>query len=252
MMKYDCVNCKQTLLAKDFYPASIKYGYFSCRICTDEKRKSHKENRDPKYVVQPKQFRGVVTQKIKNPSYDYSMMPTDLDSIEMGQVYIIGIEAKDDEDAFDEPVKIGYTASSVKSRLSQLNSSHWKNLEVIYQTPIIPFPRMLENYFHKKYKQQRIGKEWFQLSWSDYYDIIEECEELPCLKYDISKEFLFLRETNSKKVERLNLLSKLYKKVLEPNNDTTSEDWSNYWNEDDMRYYYENCYNNGVNDEISI
>ena len=241
MLKYKCDHCKGTLLAKDFYRASIKYGHMSCKECTDEKRKSHKEGLSPNYRVHTEQP-NIITPK-------YGHMPSDLASDdEMGQVYIIGVTTENEEDCFDEPVKIGYTVSSVKNRLSQLNSSHWKSLEIIYESDWVYYPKMLEKYLHTKYKKQRIGKEWFKLEWNDLEEIQDDCETLTSLKYDIAKEFLFLKESGSPNLDRINLLSRLYPNILNANwyhSDDCAErndDWNKYWNEDDMKYYYENCY----------
>jgi hypothetical protein len=251
MLKYKCEHCKRTLLAKDFYPVAIKYGYMSCRVCTDEKRKAHKEGLSPNYKVYTEQPNIITPKYTEQPNIiipKYGHMPKDLASDgEMGQVYIIGVTTNDKEDCFDEPVKIGYTVSSVKNRLSQLNSSHWKNLEIIYESDWIYYPKMLEKYLHTKYKKQRIGKEWFKLEWNDLDEIQDDCETLTSLKYDIAKEFLFLKEDGSN-LDRINLLSRLYPNILDANwynsdnYDAHNDDWKKYWNEDDMRYYYENCY----------
>ena len=235
--EYKCGNCKRTLLTKQFYSASLKYGYMSCKVCTDEKRKAHKEGILPTYKVYTEQ------EKIITPRY---YMPSDLPSVEeMGQVYIIGITVDDEEDTFNEPVKIGYTVSSVKNRLNQLNSSHWKSLRIIHESGWVYYPKMLEKYFHTKFAKQRIDKEWFKLNWDDYDEIQSDCEDLPSWKYDVAKEFLFLKESESSNLDRINLLSRLYPNILDADwygSDKQSDDANEYWNEDNMRYFYENCY----------
>ena len=94
-----CIKCKQKLLAKDFYPAHLKEKYLVCRTCVDEKRKAHKENREPIYTnsVKIKEKNG--TKVVKEEIYQIY----DMASIDYGQVYVIG---EDIEEPFTQPVKI--------------------------------------------------------------------------------------------------------------------------------------------------
>lgn len=254
MMKHQCEKCKQSLSEKDFYSASLKYGYKVCKICTDEKRKAHKEGREPKYnkhtrLITPKKTKSAYKRLKSNnhwsnpQSYELSY---DFKSVDYGQIYVIGVDL---EDPFEEPVKIGFTKSSVKNRLSQLNSSHWKDLKLIYESIEIPWPTILEKYLHKKYKKHKVGREWFKLDeW--HLDDIEEYCEMTYIKLDILREYDILIKENSNNTERIQLLEKLYKNVLNPDCkkmddycDGLEEEWSQYWNEKDLKYFSERFYN---------
>lgn len=224
-----------------------------CRICTDEKRKAHKEDRNPIYNVVNNDSLKTITKQSKTPMIQRkagtlaNVKLFDWDFIEYGQVYLIGLDAEDIEEAFTQPVKIGYTTSSVKGRLAQLNSSHWKKLKTWDETMTIPEPIRYEKYLHEKYKDRRVGKEWFNL---DPYmtDEFQEDAELCYFRPDFMKEFYLLKDFNSTNTKRMEAIQILFDNILTNTKIDLNPYWEIYWNENDLRFYQDNFYEQYVKD----
>ena len=78
--------------------------------------------------------------------------------VNRGVLYIIGSTSRN-------PVKIGITrGTTVDRRITALQTSHWLDLKVIYQTPVVSEVELLERELHKRYKDYRVKGEWFKLS----------------------------------------------------------------------------------------
>ena len=132
------------------------------------------------------------------------------------------------------------------SQDKKIHSSHWRKLKIIYQSANVPWPTSLEKCLHKFFKDKRVDKEWFNLDECDI-DEIEEWSEMCYMKYDAICEYNMLLEENSNNKNRIALLSKYYLNILNP--DATSLiSTLDYWNEEDLKYYYEKKYQN-INEE---
>jgi hypothetical protein len=200
IMNYKCHSCGLVLPESLFYGAMIKHEkYPDCIECTKALREAKKNGITSIRLRKDKKNQEVVSIKperkktlIEEYAYSYSI------EREYGYVYIIGVAGED----FNEPVKIGYTVSSVQGRLSQLNSSHWKDLHVIYQSMEIPWAKKMERYLHKRFANERVNREWFKLDYCHFDDIQEELE-LPYIREELLEEFIELQETNETTTDRM-------------------------------------------------
>lgn len=88
-----------------------------------------------------------------------------------GILYIIGTTP-------ENPVKIGVTSgTSITKRLTNLQTSHWLPLSVIYKTEVTNKILDLEKEVHLKYSEDRIKGEWFNLSPEKIENLIKFLQE---------------------------------------------------------------------------
>ena len=201
VMNYKCHSCGLVLPESLFYKAMLKHEKCpDCIECTKALREAKKTAIIEE--IKSKQFKRKKT-LIEEYAYSYAV------EREYGYVYIIGVAGED----FNEPVKIGYTVSSVKGRLSQLNSSHWKDLYVIFQSGEIPWAKKMEKYLHDKFANERVNREWFKLGWHHFDDIQEELE-LPYIREELLEEFIELQETNKVMTDRMIDLAERFEKTF--------------------------------------
>ncbi len=98
----------------------------------------------------------------------------ELPTYNSGKLYVIGPKKK----LKNSPYKIGIVSgTSVKTRLVALQTSHWIDLEIVYESPIIPAVRKVEYILHEKYKHYRVRGEWFKITESDINDIRKQIEK---------------------------------------------------------------------------
>ena len=146
MKLYSCTTCKILLPLTEeyFFACLIKRGHEDpnrstvgkCKTCAIEYAKNYRES-----LIQKK-----LTRKNKPAQYN-----------NRGLLYIIGTTP-------DNPIKIGITTgNSIKVRLSGLQTSHWLELKILFQSNVIENLRDVEAELHKTYKQYNVRGEWFDM-----------------------------------------------------------------------------------------
>lgn len=88
----------------------------------------------------------------------------------MGYVYLICDEEKD-------VYKIGVTRSKDSKRLNALQTGNAGGLRVVHIYEC-EYPFRLETMLHKKYINNRIKNEWFELSDHEVIRFVETCDRL--------------------------------------------------------------------------
>ena len=87
-----------------------------------------------------------------------------------GKIYIIGVKGNK-----NAPYKIGMTSgTNVKPRLVELQTSHWQELEILFESPVLSNIRIHENNLHERYQSKRIRGEWFKISRKNIEEIRKE------------------------------------------------------------------------------
>lgn len=79
----------------------------------------------------------------------------------MGYIYVIGSECG------KYPYKIGLSKSPPARRLNDLQTSHWANLKIYYESPQVSYIELVEKALHDKFKKKRVRGEWFNLTKRD-------------------------------------------------------------------------------------
>lgn len=88
----------------------------------------------------------------------------------LGSLYLIGAG-----DVFNLPVKIGISVDP-DDRLSTLQTSHWLELKIHFQSKPVTNVAYLEEWLHFRYDHLRIRGEWFTLTLSEYVSIVQFCD----------------------------------------------------------------------------
>lgn len=78
-----------------------------------------------------------------------------------GYIYVIGSKCE------KYPYKIGLSKSSPARRLNDLQTSHWANLKIFYESPQLSFIEAVEKALHDKFKKKHVRGEWFNLNKRD-------------------------------------------------------------------------------------
>jgi hypothetical protein len=78
-----------------------------------------------------------------------------------GYIYVIGSECG------KYPYKIGLSKSPPARRLNDLQTSHWANLKVYYESPQISYIELVEKALHDKFRKKHVRGEWFNLTKRD-------------------------------------------------------------------------------------
>ena len=98
-------------------------------------------------------------------------IPIEQTLINRGVLYIIGSTPKN-------PVKIGITRGTTsEKRMTALQTSHWLDLKIIYQTPVVSNIELLERELHKRFSKERVKGEWFRLSPKKIQFLVSELQE---------------------------------------------------------------------------
>ena len=151
MKLYGCTCCKKLfpLTEEHFFASSIKRVEKNpsnpsitipgkCKTCAKEYGKNYRD-----YLIKKK-----LTRKNKPQCVKYNTQ---------GLLYIIGTTP-------NNPVKIGITSgTSMKRRLPGLQTSHWLELKILFQSDVIQNLREVETELHNTYKQYNIRGEWFDI-----------------------------------------------------------------------------------------
>jgi hypothetical protein len=94
------------------------------------------------------------------------------DRTSKGKIYVIGVDEKN-------PLKIGIcTGSTIDKRMAALQTSHWLELKILYESPIINDPRGIEKRLHTLYKDKKVKGEWFDIRYSELENIKLIVEQL--------------------------------------------------------------------------
>lgn len=111
------------------------------------------------------------SQGLKDKKLSRSRRPKSEASV-IGKLYIVGVSEK-------HPFKIGIsTGTTITKRVIALQTGHWMDLKVFYESPVVLDPRKLENTLHKLYKNNHVRGEWFKLTTKDI-EIIKSYVESP-------------------------------------------------------------------------
>jgi hypothetical protein len=75
-------------------------------------------------------------------------------------------------------VKIGITAgNTIKKRLVGLQTSHWLELQVFYESPSIPNVNKVEQELHQRFSQYNIRGEWFDIPQEKIKKLVKELQK---------------------------------------------------------------------------
>jgi hypothetical protein len=168
MKTYQCGKCKNlfpgtteyffnVLLSKAYKNSNINI-IGQCKTCAKEYGAKYRQS------VKSRKFNSIKEIQ-KNP----------------GKIYIIGV--KGDKNA---PYKIGMTSGNkIRKRIEALQTSHWQELEVIFETNMIPNVRIHESELHNLYKSKRVRGEWYMINKEDIKSIKSKYRSLSIENNDI-------------------------------------------------------------------
>ena len=153
---YPCCTCKRMLPLTDehYFRANIdgctKYpertSAGKCKPCAKEYGDNYRKN-----LLEKRLTRKNVPPKFRT----------------FGILYIIGTTP-------DNPVKIGVTSgNSTRTRLVSLQTSHWLDLKVLYETPVFEGINKMESTIHKVYKKHLVRGEWYNIPEDKLKKLIE-------------------------------------------------------------------------------
>jgi hypothetical protein len=156
---YHCGACKEDKASTEEHwtPSSLKVaverpnrtGIGYCKPCS----KINQANRN---------------KKLKDARLTRSGKPIDRNI--QGKLYIIGPKENKKN---QYPYKIGISSgTTIHKRLSGIQTSHWIDLAVIFESEILDHVAKVEAKLHKEYKRKRVRGEWFKISQEDIQDII--------------------------------------------------------------------------------
>lgn len=118
-----------------------------------------------------RQYSKDYSQSLKDKNLSRNRRPKSEATV-MGKLYIVGVSDK-------HPFKIGIsTGTTITKRVTALQTGHWMDLKVFYESPVLLDPRKLENTLHKLYKNNHVRGEWFKLTTKDI-EIIKSYVESP-------------------------------------------------------------------------
>ena len=121
-----------------------------CKTCAKDYAKNYRESLKLKKL----------TRKNRPPRYR-----------EHGLLYIIGTTP-------DNPVKIGITTgNSMKNRIAGLQTSHWLDLKIIYETGVLQNVNKIEKQIHEKFSHYRVRGEWFNIPEEEVKTLIEDLQK---------------------------------------------------------------------------
>ena len=110
--------------------------------------------------------------KIKEAGLTRSQKP--LERNIRGKIYIIG--PKDNRKNL-YPYKIGVSSgTTIHKRLTGLQTSHWIDLTVLYESDILDNIHKVESKLHKEYEATKVRGEWFKINSEDIKKIISTLE----------------------------------------------------------------------------
>ena len=115
-------------------------------------------------------YQKAYTDKLKESRLTRSRKPSEKNVI--GKLYIIG--PKENKNG-DYPYKIGIsTGTTIQPRLVSLQTSHWMELSVVYESKVLNHVRKVESKLHSKYRTKKIRGEWYRINKEDISDIINQ------------------------------------------------------------------------------
>lgn len=155
---YRCPSCKNDKPCTDehWLPSSLQIaasrpdrtGIGYCRPCALVKRKAY-------------------TEKLKAAKLTRTRKP--VDNKVRGKLYVIGPKQNENN---QYPYKIGISSgTSIQNRLVALQTSHWIELYVIYESDVMDDVRAIESKLHNLYRARKVRGEWFRIKDEDINDI---------------------------------------------------------------------------------
>jgi hypothetical protein len=158
---YHCSECEESKPSTEehWMPSSLKTGHtYPHRTCIGYCKSCCKILR-AKYVA-----------KIKERKLTRSRKPTDRNI--RGKLYIIGPKENKNN---QYPYKIGISSgTTITKRIAAIQTSHWIDLTIIYESDILDHVRRVEANIHSQYRRKRIRGEWYRITTEDIQDIIAQ------------------------------------------------------------------------------
>ena len=157
---YYCSACKEDKPSTEVHwtPSSLKLavkhpnrtGIGYCRSCSKNNAAAY-------------------TKKLKDARLTRSRKPIERNI--RGKLYIIGPKENKKN---QYPYKIGISSgTTIQNRLITLQTGHWIDLTVLYESEVLDHIHKIETKLHEAYKTKRIRGEWFKINAKDIEDIIE-------------------------------------------------------------------------------
>ena len=116
--------------------------------------------------------------KLKDARLTRSRNPIDRNII--GKLYIIGPKENKNN---RYPYKIGISSgTTVDKRLTSLQTSHWIDLTILYESNILDHVSKIEALIHSQYSDKKIRGEWYKITKKDIQSIITQIERA-CSEY---------------------------------------------------------------------
>lgn len=152
MIYYDLYECSK---CNNKFPPTTEYFYKyllrnldkpekktlgQCKVCATSYAKNYNSQRTQKKMMRENNW---------------------WDKTSIGKVYVIGIDDK-------HPLKIGIcTGTTIGKRMRALQTSHWLNLKIFYESPVIKEPREIEKQLHHLYENKKVRGEWYDIRLSE-------------------------------------------------------------------------------------
>ena len=161
---YHCTACKEDKPSTEEHwtPSSLKIGIQKpnrtgigyCKPCTKINQTAY-------------------SKKLKAARLTRSRQP--LERNIRGKLYIIGPKENKKN---QYPYKIGISSgTTIQNRLMTLQTGHWLDLGVIYESDVLDHVAKIESKLHKEYKRKRVRGEWFKITPEDIQSIIAQVTE---------------------------------------------------------------------------
>lgn len=160
---YHCTMCREDKLSTEDHwtPSSLKIakekpnrssiGY--CKLCARIVNANH-------------------LKKIKDARLTRSRNPIDRNI--KGKLYIIGPKENKNN---RYPYKIGISSgTTVDKRLTSLQTSHWIDLTILYESDVMDHVAKIEALIHSQYSDKKIRGEWYKITKKDIQSIITQTE----------------------------------------------------------------------------
>jgi hypothetical protein len=146
---YGCTRCKGQ------FPPTTEYFYASLLRNLEGPEKTSLGQCKVCAVAYAAQYNSKRTEKKKARAGNW------FDKTSMGKLYVIGVDDLN-------PLKIGVvTGTTIEKRKTALQTSHWLDLKVFYESPVINNPLVVERMLHEKYHDKKLRGEWFDIRLSE-------------------------------------------------------------------------------------
>jgi hypothetical protein len=163
---YHCSECKESKPSTEehWVPSSLKIGHTYPNRTSIGYCKSCCKILQAKYVA-----------KIKERKLTRSRKPIDRNI--RGKLYIIGPKENKNN---QYPYKIGISSgTTITKRIAAIQTNHWIDLTVIYESAILDHIHKVESKLHREYKRKNVRGEWFKITPEDIQDIVAQVTKLP-------------------------------------------------------------------------